>query len=225
MLAILVISSGCATHSPMSEVKMYQHHRVDVADTLRSGNARSLISGSYSPIGKKPEMVKQGGGKLLKPCTWPAFSTGKVYMRKEGAISAISYSVGLFTAGFDMTFDLFPNTIDNTYLTLGFSNRPDYFLAILQRRLFDATPIGLSLGFHVSHIVVMHERPKEVECRFCLEPYYDVFIAYGPRAPLALFGGRNPAGRPQMLFGNFSVNYVPTLDLYYPTFSLSVVLF
>ena len=223
MLAALAISSGCATHSPMSEVKMYQEKRFSDGDTVRTRYAHVVATFSKSDIGEMRNLETRDGSVLIEAKTAPVLGMASIFMRPETANYAISLSYGLFYIGFDMTFEVLPKHVSNTYLTFGFTNLPIYYQFILQRRLLDGNPFGLSLGFQLRQLEILHE-PFE-GCYLCMIPERDQYLAFGPRVNFAISDNPNILTRRRaMLYGNISINYAPAIDLYFPNFGVALII-
>ena len=224
LVMMMPFLSNCAYHAPLSELKMYQEKRFSDGDTVRTRYAHAIATSSYSYLGNNRVLETRGGKTLFDP--HGAFSMGmtSIFMRPDTTNFATSVSYGLFYVGFDMTFHLFRDKIDQMYFTVGFTSLPTFYQFILQRRLLDGNPLGLSLGMQVRQLDLAYSRSLEPCGGFCL-PDRASYFAFGPRATFTLSGNINPQTRQRtMIYGNFSVNYAPAIDLYFPNFGVALII-
>lgn len=220
----LIFLSGCAHHMPMSELKMYQEKRYSDGETQKTGYAHVIAGASASYAALPDPLVTRRGKVLYNPQPAGFVGMSSVFMRPLDSNFATSISYGLFTIGFDTTFELYPSKYDNLYFTAGFSGLPINYQVILQRRFLDGNPIGLSLGVQVKQLQLFYD-PVERCSGFSCNGYSDNFVAFGPRATFVLSGNPNPAARQRaMIYTNISANYAPHAKLYYLNFGMAMVI-
>lgn len=165
---LFVFLSGCAHHMPMSELKMYQEKRYSDGETQKTGYAHAIVGASASYAALPDPLVTRRGKVLYNPEPAGFVGMSSIFMRPLDSNFATSISYGFFLIGFDMTYHLFPESEENLYLTVGFTNLPTNYQVILQRRLLDGNPLGLSLGVQVKQLQLFYDPVESCRSFSCI---------------------------------------------------------
>lgn len=217
---------GCAIHSPMSEMIMF-HEKEDrygrKYDSRYSHSVASVTTNLYSSkvINEYAEVnYPTGEDTQYDYASAATIMTSAIFMADGTNNFAVSLAIGN-NFGLDATAKLF----GRTYLTGALSIGPrSQGLIVLQQRLKDGNPFGLSLG-------LIYQRNYQyvpidgVSCGFCFpsEEFYTNSIgirSVGLMAPPQGYGDSK-----FFLYMTGSINYDITMETFYPKIGFALGLY
>lgn len=223
---LIALLAGCAVHSPMSEMVMFQQKEAGPdGDLYLSRYSHSLTSyrnwiypqSSINRYLSRTERHDQGDAYTYLESH--SFSTHAIFMsdRLDDVALSLAFGKGL---GVDATTRLF----GNTYLTGGLSNpaQPVGQL-VLQQRLLDGNPAGLSLG--VAFTRNFHKFARIDDCYFCTGARSTYSRAVGLRAVYTLSYPKDKGRSRPFLYATGTWGYDFTFDTWYPQLGVAVGLY
>lgn len=222
-LVLISFISGCASHSPMSEMYMFKEKEAKdgrIYDAKYS-HALASITADFYPQKKVEDFAKKqrelAEGLYYDYQSIPTFTTNSIFISESLKNVAFSLAVGN-AIGFDSTIEL-----DNSYYltsTINISEKPQGGF-ILQRRLLDGNPTGLSIGTRVDF---KHQNIRIVgyDCSLCFpaEEFYSTSI--GMRLVLTKTYITPYQTSRLFFYLTGSVNYDITMNLLYPRIGVSL---
>ena len=220
---IVFMLSGCATHAPMSEMLMFQQKEDYDGKIYQSRYSHSILSltiNLYSPEAVNIYAEKRdptGNDTQYDYRYATSLMTNAIFMSDQTKNFAVSLGFGN-DIGIDATIKLF----NKTYLSSAIDVLNDQQgQIIIQRRILDGTPTGLSLG-------VTYQRNYQyvaidgVSCGFCFpsEEFFTNSVGFrtvGIVAPPSRYGKSS-----FFLYVTGSVNYDLTIETVYPKIGFSL---
>ncbi|MCH8566818.1 MAG: hypothetical protein LAT67_01085 [Balneolales bacterium] len=141
LIGLFMLFTGCLSHTPMSEIKMFHEKRGSDGTTSHNIYAHGIASLS----GALTSEFSHNEENIFKA---NQLQTHFIYMGTPESHTAYSIAIGS-GFGVDMTTQMFPRYSDNYYLTASLSGlRNASFQIIPQRRILDGNPIGLAIGMN-----------------------------------------------------------------------------
>jgi hypothetical protein len=210
----------------MSEMLMFQEKKDSSGKTYQSRYSHSIISYGielYSPKVLNEyaeERYPTSNDNRYDYRNATTLMTNAIFMSDK--TDRIAFSVGLGTnIGLDATAKLF----DKTYLTTAIDIlNSQQGQVILQNRIFDGNPIGLSLGlsYQRNHQYVQIDG---VRCGLCF-PSEEFFTHSIGLRSVGLISAPSYDGSPALfIYVMGSVNYDVTMDTIYPKIGFSLGLY
>lgn len=220
-----VCLASCAIHQPMSEMVMFQEKKALAGASYYAKYSHSLASvNTDQPL--EPALIHYTREhypeeRELSYSNPLSLTTSLIFLNKKHEKLGISLAIGplIMGTGIDATY----NVSGKYYLTAaggmarGFSDFQCQF--ILQRRLLDGNPWGLSVGAVVRnryrHIGITIDYLGEEHIAFYTQ-------SVGIRSVLTL-SPITAYGSPKLfLYGTGSINYDVTLNAFYPKIGVSL---
>lgn len=220
---LIFILSGCAVHSPMSEMLMFQKKKGFDGRYYRARYSQTLISSTTNLYPKRP--IEQYARKLHPESTGesydysPAqtFTTNAILLSDKTDKFAVSLAMGN-VLGIDATARIWGNLYFTGTIS-GYEKAQGQL--IVQERILDGNPVGLSVGAtYLRNYNMVYTGGSG--CTFCY-PSTDFYthsigirslIMLTPASPYGL-------GRP-FLYATGSYNYDITMDLFYPRIGIAL---
>lgn len=227
-LAILLpaLLAGCAVHSPMSEMVMFQEKEAEADRDLYlsrySHSVASYRNWIYPQTSINRYLSRTESPGEVDAYTYlesHSFSTHAIFMsdRLEDVALSLAFGKGV---GVDATARLF----GDLYLTGGLSNPSNPVgQVVLQQRLLDGNPAGLSLGAAFTRN--FHKFAKIEECYFCTGARSTYSRALGLRAVFTLSYPEAEGRSRPFVYATGTWGYDFTFDAWYPQLGIAVGLY
>lgn len=220
-----IFFSGCAVHSPMSEMLMFQEKKANNGETYKARYSHSLAgvtNNIYSESSVIDYAKKEGMGNAdteYNHQSLPAIMTNFIFMSDK--IDRIAASIGVGgSLGADVTLRLYKDWYVSGVMVLPDSKAGQI---ILQKRITNSTYTGLSVGITYQR-EYQYLGVENVDC-FCF-PSDDFYTrSAGIRTVLLLTApsGYGESGTFVHLTG--SINYDITMETVFPKLGFSIGLY
>ena len=221
LLAIFL--SGCAVHSPMSEMLMFQQKEGYNGKTYKSRYSHSIVSVTsnlHSParINKYAEQQEPTrSDRRYNYNTAPTILTNLIFMSEHSDRFAFSVGVGN-NIGIDATAKVYEDLFLSGAASLASSPQGQI---ILQKRLLDGTPTGLSVGISYQRNS-LYVPIDGAGCGFCFPSEDFGTNSVGIRT-VGLLAPPSQYGK-SAFFLHFtgSINYNMSIEMVYPKIGISL---
>lgn len=219
------LSASCAIHQPMSEMVMFQEKRAHSDSTYFSKYSHSIASASTDHF-LESEIVKYARenyseDRELGYDNPSSLTTNLIFLNQNHQRFGLSIALGplVMGTGIDATYNIF----EKYYLTaaggMGRDFRDYQYQFILQRKLLDGNPLGLSIG------TVFRNRYRYVgiPVNYLGADNIDFYTtSFGLRSvftysPITEYGSSR-----LFIHGTGSFNYDVTLNTFYPKIGISI---
>lgn len=217
-MALTLILSGCAAQNPMSELLMFQHKKHAYGMVHEAGYSHAIGSAHVEPYPKS--MIESAYGKDIKARNGLAAATHAIFMSDRQNRVAVSLAIGS-PFGLDATAAL-PWRLYATG-SAGISVFGDLNgVFVLQRRVADGNPVGLSLGLLAKRTTLwavdrqdfaFHGRARRMDVLQSVGPRGVMFVGIKPDVPTT---------DRFFLYANGAYLFDLGLKAWYPSFGLSI---
>ncbi len=223
----MLLLSSCAVHNPMSEMVMFQK-KVERDGTVRyAGYGHAFVGTSIDkyPISGVTDYLNRKNGRTneYEHMKVSSLTTHAMIMDRSNRNFALSIALG-FPLGLDLTTKLTHSLYATGSVGLSWY-KPFNWQFILQRRLLDGNPTGLSIGAMVvsNHFSYSAERlPDEDSCKYCKSPYIST-TSVGVRGVLVMRMEPQYETTDRVFFyANAAYMYDTTMKLWYPKVGFSI---
>lgn len=220
---IVFVITGCAVHSPMSEMLMFQQKEDYEGRKYRSRYSHSLLTFTANlypadAVNSYTEGIDPTGeDSRYDYRTATSLMTNAIFMSDRSDNIAVSLGIGN-DVGIDATIKL----INDMYLSGSADIFSEQGQIIIQKRLFDGTPAGMSLGVTYQRIYQYVPIDGKFGCGFCFpsEEFFSNSIGIrtvGILAPPSRYGKSA-----FFLYATGSINYDLTIRTLYPKVGFSI---
>lgn len=221
---LIFFAAGCAIHSPMSEMLMFHEKATMDGETYQARYSHTLLSvttniyaereflqyaNRYYPLNSDESYDYQPPQSVVTHAIFMSDKTDKVVL-------SLVFGNAL---GADATAKI----AGNSYLTgaVNYTGEPQGLL-IVQQRLLDGNPVGLSLGVSVVRNYQIIGVDGNWHCVFCFPSKEFYTTSAGIRTVLTLTHP-SPAKTARMfLYATGSMNYDFTMKFFYPRVGIAL---
>jgi len=224
LLSSLIITLyGCAVHSPMSEMLMFQKKKSLDGRYYRARYSQTLISSTSNLYPKKPienyarRLSPETPGESYDYSTPQTFTTNAILISDKTDKFATSLAVGN-VLGIDATARI----LGDLYITgtiSGYEKAQGQL--IVQERILDGNPVGFSVGAtYLRNYNMVYAGGSDCVLCYPSTDFYShsigirTLVMLTPASPYGI-------GRP-FLYATGSYNYDITMDLFYPRIGLAL---
>lgn len=223
---IFLFLTSCGMHSPMSELLMFQSKESTHGDStymakyshaIASFNTEQQIEAEVETFAEETFSANEE----YEFINGVALSTHFIFMGAKRPHN-IAFSAAL---GADSGIDLTGRVVGNTYLTGSFgmahsSEISPQYQFILQQRLFDGNPVGLSVGT----VLRQNYRSLSLNGNYLSLTNDQSFnsTSVGVRSVFTLSPRLHYGSSRPFAYATFSYNYDFKLETYYPKLGISV---
>jgi len=214
---------------PHSELVMFQEKELKDGERVKTRYAHGLASAAFEFSDESTLLANQSDFDNV--AVGPYVGTHLIFMRQNGAAFSATVGNGF---GLDLTLPL----IHDIYITqsfshgLAFENFQSSLQTIIQRRLYDGNPVGLSIG--INYQLKNSRIDGFPRFRDDCPGYASYFVAchnFIPRHSIGIrsvmtfsFQPRDHIPSKQMLYGAVNLNYDLSFGFFYPMLSISTVI-
>lgn len=225
LILLSSVFASCAIHEPMSEMVMFQQKKSLSDSTYYSKYSHALASYAKDLTPEKAVLDRLGhytesdGTKHKNDYMTPEVATTSfIFLHEKHKELGVSISISsvLFGSGADFTHNIF----EQYYLTgaIGLSPVPQTQI-ILQRRILDGNPIGLSLG----PVLNLSNRYISTYNGSWIGGSKELYTASLGLRSVLMVAQMADYGEPRLfLHSSFSYNYDLALKVFYPKVGVSI---
>jgi len=234
LISAFLLLPGCAIHAPMSEMVMfhdkggysarYSHAIGSFTGEMYGADKINEYARSTKPLGKNSEYHKEKEAEI-------SFTTNAIFMFEDTDRFAFSLSLGM-PPGADLTVKLpakfyFTGTASYGASLSNSESNLNQFQVILQRRLKEGNPLGMSLGINWNRQVVVAPYDVENEGYSTIYSGLDNYTSFktnslGIRGVMMASNTDDYGSASTFLYLTGSYNYNFAMDIFYPKIGVSV---